>query len=97
MRRPVQIMLVLMGGGLVAAAVIPMFRTPECDPAAEQAGTCSSGRSYSSSTSSHSGSGSHGGSTAGVVGGAVAGAAVGAAVSRGGFGAAGAHAGGGGG
>ncbi len=54
MRRSTQVLLVLMGGGMVSAAAIPLLRQPDCDPAVVQDGSC--GTRSSSRTSSGSGS-----------------------------------------
>ncbi len=94
MRRSTRILLVLMGGGVVATAAVPMLRTPDCDPAAQAQDSCpadGTGSSRRSSSSSYSSSvGSSGHLTAGgVAAGAVAGAAA-ASVARGGFGSTGA-------
>lgn len=85
MRRSTQVLLVLMGGGMVAASVVPALRRPECEPAQQVNGACptSSGAGRSSTYSGWSSSASD--STAGRSAGDVAGA-----TSRGGFGATGA-------
>ena len=99
MRRSTQVLLVLMGGGVVGAAAIPLLRAPDCDPAVQVDGRCeSTGGSSHSSATSYGGSGSTGSHSSGVATGAAAGAAVGAvagaAAARGGFGSTGsAHAG----
>ncbi len=96
MRRSTQVLLVLMGGGVVGAAAIPLLRGPDCDVAVQVGGRCpDSGLTSHTSSSSHWSGGSSGGhSTGTVAGAAVAGAVAGAAIgARGGFGSTGsAHA-----
>ena len=85
MRRSTQVLLVLMGGGMVSAAAIPLLRQPDCDPALQQAGACPSNSSSSRSSTSSGGWGrSSSSSTSADAGAATTG------VSRGGFGATGA-------
>ena len=97
MRRSTRVLLVLMGGGVVATAAVPMMRTPDCDPAAQAQGACptdGTGSSRSGSSSGHFGSSGSSGTldAGGVVAGAAAGAAA-ASIARGGFGSTGsAHA-----
>ncbi len=93
MRRSTQVLLVLMGGGLVAASVVPALLQPDCDPAQQVNGACPSSSSRSTSFMGWGSSGSDTGTGRTVVAGAAAGAAAGAiagATSRGGFGATGA-------
>jgi hypothetical protein len=88
MRRSTQVLLVLMGGGIIASAVVPLVMAPDCSQPTEQDASCSTGTS--SRTSSSSSSYGHGGSTAaGIAAGAAAGATA-ATVARGGFGSTGA-------
>lgn len=97
MRRSTQVFLVLMGGGLVAGAAVPLLRQPECDPAQQVNGACPTSTTSNRSTSS--GWVSSGGSTSAgraAAAGAAAGAVAGT-VSRGGFGSTGAAYSGGGG
>lgn len=89
MRRSAQVLLVLMGGGLVTAAAVPLLRQQDCDPAAVQGGACQPGSSGARSSGARS---SSGGSTSlsrstGVDGTT---STVSASVARGGFGATGA-------
>ncbi len=55
MRRSTQVLLVLMGGGMVSAAAIPLLRQPDCDPAVVQDGSCGTRSSSSSRSSTGSG------------------------------------------
>jgi hypothetical protein len=82
-------MLVLMGGGLVTAAAVPLLRGPNCDPVRPDSGACTS----STGSSSHYSGSSYGGTAArsGATGSGIS------TTAHGGFGAAGAaHASGGG-
>lgn len=79
----------LMGGGIIASAVVPLVMAPDCEPSAQQDGGCTSNTSSRTGSSSSSRIG-HGGSTAaGLAAGAAAGATA-ATVARGGFGSTGA-------
>ncbi|MCX7379269.1 MAG: DUF1190 domain-containing protein [Alphaproteobacteria bacterium] len=82
MRRSAQVLLVLMGGGLVTAAAVPLWRQQDCDPAVMQGSVCATGTSTSHSSSGRSVSRSTGadGTTS----------TASASVARGGFGATGA-------
>lgn len=84
----------LMGGGIVTAAAIPLLRGPDCDAARQQAGECRTGSSsprsgWTTSTSwGGSGSGSTGSGSTGAGSSADAGGSA-TSVARGGFGATG--------
>ncbi len=85
MRRSAQVLLVLMGGGLVTAATVPLWRQRDCEPPAQQGSGCAPGTSTSHISSGSSVSRSTGadGTTS----------TASASVARGGFGATGtAHA-----
>lgn len=83
MRRSAQVLLVLMGGGMVTAAAIPLLRQPDCDPAVVQDGSCPARSSSSSRSSTGSGFTRSTSSDAGSD-------AASSSVARGGFGATGA-------
>jgi hypothetical protein len=89
MRRSAQVLLVLMGGGLVTAAAVPLWRQQDCDPAILQGGACQPGNT----STSRSSSGGHSGAALRSTGTDGSASTASASVARGGFGATGtAHA-----